>query len=508
MTILKGNQRAGAIDLTCHLLNTFCNDSVELYQVRGSISTKLLGFLREIEAIAAGTNCTQPFYSLSINPSAPLTRKQFEFAADLVEAKLGLAGQPRAIVFHIKNGREHAHVVWSRIKIPAMKAVQLSHDRFKLKDIARKLGIQFDIPLPDGLTGKPRTGTDNTLAENAHTNLTGITPEERRFQITEAYLASDDAASFQNALAELGYWLAQGDQRCFVVVDRCGYPHSLTRQIEGVRTKHIKDKLYPLKPGDLPSFKELAAGLPQQSSPGPESEADREPSKFRQNQAKRWSSFYRDVRALEKTHETDLLALAASQSAERNTPLWRSFFAVYRILRPYRAFRAAFSYVHRLMLGKMLTRHRAELDSLRRRHAREWLALQSRENQIYRHAQRERRSAAKARLRQYRARQRYLDEISTAFTINALDITRPAWDMPEIITDAQSYDDQIDYEQAAITWRQSANYVPLARAFTRVADPDGFISDGDGDAGSPPGNEPPAPHITFGFNKNSDKNSS
>lgn len=48
-----------------------------------------------------------------------------------MENKLGLSGQPRAVVFHVKKGREHCHVVWSRIDLDKMRAVQLSNDRQK-----------------------------------------------------------------------------------------------------------------------------------------------------------------------------------------------------------------------------------------------------------------------------------------------------------------------------------------------------------------------------------------
>jgi hypothetical protein len=39
----------------------------------------------------------------------------FEAAIDMAEQRLGLDGHPRAIVFHEKEGRRHAHAVWSRI---------------------------------------------------------------------------------------------------------------------------------------------------------------------------------------------------------------------------------------------------------------------------------------------------------------------------------------------------------------------------------------------------------
>src|SRR4051812_22612906 len=86
-----------------------------------------------VEALASGTRCKEPLYSLSINPSAPISREQYYAAIDRIEQRLGLSGQARAVVFHVKHGREHAHVVWSRIDTAKMRAVQLSHDRQKLQ---------------------------------------------------------------------------------------------------------------------------------------------------------------------------------------------------------------------------------------------------------------------------------------------------------------------------------------------------------------------------------------
>lgn len=39
----------------------------------------------------------------------------FEAAVEMAEQRLGLHGQPRAIVFHEKDGWRHAHTVWSWI---------------------------------------------------------------------------------------------------------------------------------------------------------------------------------------------------------------------------------------------------------------------------------------------------------------------------------------------------------------------------------------------------------
>ena len=148
---LKGSARSGGSDLATHLLNAYDNERVELADIRGTIADDLHGAFAEFEAVASGTKAQKPLYSLSVNPSEPLTRKQYIEAVEAIENKLGLTEQPRAIVFHIKDGREHCHVVWSRIDGSEMKAIHMAHDRRKLCDMAVHLAEQYGHELPDGL---------------------------------------------------------------------------------------------------------------------------------------------------------------------------------------------------------------------------------------------------------------------------------------------------------------------------------------------------------------------
>src|SRR5690606_26912745 len=109
--ILKASQRAHGDDLATHLLNAFDHERVEIAEIYGAVAEDLHGAFAEFEAIATGTRAKQPLYSLSINPPAPLTRAQYEETIAAIEQRLGLTGQPRAVVFHVKHGREHCHVV-------------------------------------------------------------------------------------------------------------------------------------------------------------------------------------------------------------------------------------------------------------------------------------------------------------------------------------------------------------------------------------------------------------
>lgn len=115
--ILKGSQRAGGNALALHLLRLDENDHVEVHSIRGFVASDLIGAFKEAYAVSRGTKCKQFLFSLSLSPppdqqvSIPI----FEKAIDEIEARLGMVGHARAIVFHEKNGRRHAHAVWSRI---------------------------------------------------------------------------------------------------------------------------------------------------------------------------------------------------------------------------------------------------------------------------------------------------------------------------------------------------------------------------------------------------------
>lgn len=262
--ILKGNIRAGGQELARHLMNDrheidpeasfqppkIGNERVELAELRGFAADDLAGAFAEIEGVAAGTNCTKPIYSLSINPSQPMSREDYGHAIERIEQKLGLQDQARAVVFHVKDGREHCHVAWSRIDLERMQARHMEFDRQKLRETARELVRDFGHDMPKWL-GEDR-GTDRfkdrfeavSLAEKGQQERSGIDPAERRTAITEAYRQSDSATAFRSALQEHGYELALGDRRAFVVVDRAGEVHSVNKQIDGAKPKEIKARLH------------------------------------------------------------------------------------------------------------------------------------------------------------------------------------------------------------------------------------------------------------------------
>ena len=243
--IIKASQRSGARNLANHLMNAHDNDHVTLHEVRGLAGQSLHAALLEIDGVSQGTRCQQPMMSVSFNPpeGENVTFDQFEEAFDSLEQKLGLTDQPRAVVFHEKEGRRHAHVVWSRIDIDSMKAINMSHFKNKCTDISRQLYLEHGWDMPKGLIDKrERDPFKLTNVEWQQLKRRGIDLKEIKMLCQDAWKHSDNQKSFKHALQERSLFLAQGDRRGFVVLDNSSKVYSLSR-FGGIKTKELKNRL-------------------------------------------------------------------------------------------------------------------------------------------------------------------------------------------------------------------------------------------------------------------------
>ncbi len=259
--ILKGSQRAGGAQLAAHLLNDRDNDHVRVGELRGFISDDLHGAFKEAQAVASGTRCKQYLFSLSLNPPKgfEVSEEDFGRAADRAEQALGLEGQPRAIVYHEKEGRRHAHVVWSRIDAQDMRAVNLAHFKNKLTALSRDLYLDHGWQLPDGLRPDGvRNPLNFSLEEWQRAKRQGVSPQEIKQVFRDAWSRSDNGQAFSNALAEYGYFLAKGDRRGVVALDVSGEVYSVTRWAS-VKSKELDAKLGAEL--ELPKVEQVKADL-------------------------------------------------------------------------------------------------------------------------------------------------------------------------------------------------------------------------------------------------------
>ncbi|ARC35986.1 relaxase [Paracoccus yeei] len=264
--ILKGSERKNAAELARHLMNARENDHVELHQVRGFLSGDLAGALMEVDAISQGTRCKNFLFSLSLNPPEreAVSVEVFEAAVEMAEQRLGLDGQPRAIVFHEKEGRRHAHAVWSRIDADTMTARNLPFFKQRLTDLSRELYLEHGWDMPCGLLDRAlRNPLNFSRAEWQQAKRVQIGPRLLKAGFQDAWKRSDNAESLHAVLEEKGYFLARGDRRSVVALDWRGEAYALSRYC-GVKAKDVAARIDDA--GHLPSVAERQCWLAERMS--------------------------------------------------------------------------------------------------------------------------------------------------------------------------------------------------------------------------------------------------
>ena len=216
-----------------------------------------------------------------------MTDEQRMQSVDRLEKELGLTGQPRVVVVHEKNdGREHCHVVWSRIDLDKMRAISDSHNFRKHEIVARELEREFGHERVQGAhierDGKPRPPRTPSHKEIQQGARTGVSPKQAREHLTALWQRADNGKAFAEGLAQSGWILARGDRRDFVAVDQKGGTHSLSRRIDGATAKMVRERLADLKPETLPSVAEARATQQARHAP----EAARQAAPRRKRRAK------------------------------------------------------------------------------------------------------------------------------------------------------------------------------------------------------------------------------
>ncbi len=277
MIIIKGNTVESAGGLAVYMTKgDGTNERIETLQCDfGGRSVRQGMVLAELEA----KQCSQakaPFWHAQINPApgVELTREQQLMAVDVLERHLGFEGQPRAVVMHQKDGREHLHVAWSRFD---RETGTLRRDDFTKRknvaaaaEVAQRLGLEpnrnpFEQRQADDLTRQQRrdqshdTQTHGEFQQDARAHKSR---QDRKTEISALWAGTDSGQALRAALDEAGYTLARG-WRGFVVVDAHGEAHSLARQVEGIRAKDVRDRLSDLEPGSVLAAKDIKAAMRQ-----------------------------------------------------------------------------------------------------------------------------------------------------------------------------------------------------------------------------------------------------
>ena len=168
------------------------------------------------------------------------------------------------VVFHEKEGRRHAHAVWSRIDAETMTAINLPFFKTRLRDLSRELYLENGWKMPRGLMNSREADPRNfSLQEWQQAKRIGRDARDLKELMQECWAVSDSKAAFVQALKARGITLAKGDRRGHVAITPEGEVLSVARYT-GKKTKEIEKRLGPSDA--LPSVQAARAELAKELS--------------------------------------------------------------------------------------------------------------------------------------------------------------------------------------------------------------------------------------------------
>src|SRR5207244_94981 len=131
-----------------------------------------------------------------------MTPEQWMRSVDVLEEELGLTGQPRAVILHEKDGKEHVHVVWQRTDLETMKFISDSNNYQAHERASQKLEQEFGHEEVPGKHSKRKKKEQPPLDEAQRLKDTAL-----KETIARLYEQSDNAQVFRTALEQEGYIL-------------------------------------------------------------------------------------------------------------------------------------------------------------------------------------------------------------------------------------------------------------------------------------------------------------
>lgn len=230
-----------------HTVNMLTGDPDKAWKIM-AFTAKHQERLKEAAGIkATGRKAQKPVmaYSLSWHPEQSPEPGHMRDTALASIKLLGLEEHEAIIIAHSDTPHRHIHVVVNRVHPLTGKIASDSYTQRKLSDFALEYGEAH------GLTYSPKRADNKRKREEDRMTRTENT------LIAAAWAASDNGPSFVSALAERGLTLAQGHKR-LVVVDQNGTIYNPVRHIEGVQTKHLRERLKGVDLGALPDADALA----------------------------------------------------------------------------------------------------------------------------------------------------------------------------------------------------------------------------------------------------------
>ncbi len=264
--IAKGNLHAHGAKLASYLTTTYADERAELVELRGFAASTIREAFLDVQIQAAATQATKPFFHAYVRlpegeASKKLTRELWLTFADRLEQRLGFDGQPRAVSFHhdLDTGEKHMHIAWSRIDLESLTAIDPGLYKKKMKQLCREFEQEFGLIRVPNERGADVKTKSAARSEFEQSRRLGSDLKAVRNTIHDCWQSADSGQAFAAALAEHGLTLARGDRRDFVIIDREGGDHALSKRITGATAAVTRQRMADIDRASLPSVADAKA---------------------------------------------------------------------------------------------------------------------------------------------------------------------------------------------------------------------------------------------------------
>lgn len=236
-----------------HTVNVPTNDPQKAMKWMAWTAINAEELKRESGGSLSGRSCKKPVYtfSLSWHPEQDPKKWNMIGAGRQALIALGLAEHETVMVSHNDCSYKHLHVIVNLVHPETGKANSVSFSRKRLSAWAEQY---------EQTQGK--IYCDQRVANNAKRAEGEFVKYEEpshdlKTRISKLYAAAETGKAFHDALEAEGFRLAQGKR--IVLIDPNGKIHSLSRQIDGVTARDLREKLAQLDLSDIEQVREAMA---------------------------------------------------------------------------------------------------------------------------------------------------------------------------------------------------------------------------------------------------------
>jgi hypothetical protein len=201
--IIKSHIRGGIRAAATYLKAQGANEKTRLVEISDPEAATIDAAFQNMWAVASKSHAKKPLHNIRINPyrDERLTDEQVLKIAERCEQVYGYKPDEhqRVIVEHIKDGRQHFHVMWNRISLDTGKAVWPGMHWNKSKQVAREMEAELGLRSPQAKKAKAVKAGVSRKSSATFSNGTPNSSAPRTASVAKPHKAGNSSAAAQTS---------------------------------------------------------------------------------------------------------------------------------------------------------------------------------------------------------------------------------------------------------------------------------------------------------------------